>query len=460
MNRRSFVRDAGLLAAYTAAGFPKIAFANEPALKTIQVVKAASDFEREKLVRPFGFKGGYLTELWQIASKLESTSVKDAIGLATQSVLYGDAALFASRSESEGNALMYLLVSEVLQLVKKYSFTNPVELIEKIMPEGIAKGKQLTGKADLNINFIYNALVSVDNAAWLLYAKENNFNSFDAMIPAAYRPALSNHSDKIAIMYQVPYGMPMEDLRAAAKQGYFVIKIKTGYPGTQAEMLTGDMERLTQIHNAIKDVRTTHTPNGKLIYTMDANARYEKKETLLRYLDHAKKIGAFDQILLYEEPLNEANDESVNDVGIRIAGDESVHDEAAAIRRLDQGYTAIVLKGIAKTLSVSMKLAKLAHERNVPCICADLTVNPILIDWHKNLAARVAPFPGIGMGMMETNGDMNYRNWNQMLSYHPSNGASWMKSTNGVFELNKDFYQRSGGIFETSPHYTSMFQAG
>ena len=43
---------------------------------------------------------------------------------------------------------------------------------------------------------------------------------------------------------------------------------------------------------------------------MDANARYEKKETLLKYLDHARKIGAFDQILLIEEPLNEKNEES------------------------------------------------------------------------------------------------------------------------------------------------------
>jgi L-alanine-DL-glutamate epimerase-like enolase superfamily enzyme len=458
MNRRSFVRNAGLLTAYAAGGFPEMTFANNNNLKTIQVIKAAADFEREKLVRPFGFKGGYLTELWQIASKLDTATGKDAIGIATQSVLYGDAALFASRSESEGNALMYLLVSEALQLVKKHSFTDPVELVEKIMPEVIEKGKKLTGKPDLNVNFIYNALVSVDNAAWLLYARENDFTSFDTMIPARYQPALSHHNEKIAIMYQVPYGMPMEDLKAAAKQGYFVIKIKTGYPGTQAEMLQGDIERLTQIHNAIKDARTSHTPNGKLIYTMDANARYEKKETLMRYLDHAKKIGAFDQILLYEEPLNETNDELVHDVGVRIAGDESVHDEAAAIRRLDQGYTAIVLKGIAKTLSVSMKLAMLAHERQVPCICADLTVNPILIDWHKNLAARLAPFPGVGMGMMETNGDMNYRNWNQMLSFHPSNGASWMKRTKGVFELNKDFYQRSGGIFETSAHYKSMFR--
>ena len=46
------------------------------------------------------------------------------------------------------------------------------------------------------------------------------------MIPKAYKPALSHRNKKIAIMYQVPYGMPMQDLKTAAKQGYFVFKIK------------------------------------------------------------------------------------------------------------------------------------------------------------------------------------------------------------------------------------------
>ncbi len=456
MTRRAFVKNSSLLAAYAATGFPGMASAAQK-YKAITIVKTASEFEREKLIRPFGFKGGYLTELWQIASQLTAESGKTGTGIATQSVLYGDADLFASRSESEGNALMYVLVSEALRFAKSSPFTNPVELIEKILPAVSAHGKKIAGKADLNINFIYNALVSVDNAAWLLYAAENSLTSFDAMIPQPYKQALSYKNDKIAIMYQVPYGMPAEDLRKAASDGYFVFKIKTGYPGSQAQMLQGDIDRLTMIHDTLKNVRTNHTPDGKLIYTMDANARYEKKETLMRYLDHAKKIGAFKQIALYEEPFIETNDEEVNDVGIVIAGDESVHDEAGALRRLGQGYKAIVLKGIAKTLSVSMKLAKLAHDRNVPCLCADLTVNPILVDWHKNLAGRLKPFPGIGMGLMETNGDMNYRNWNQMLTYHPRADASWTKRTNGVFELNKDFYERSGGIFDKSPHYEAMF---
>jgi hypothetical protein len=457
MNRRGFVKNAGLIAAFTAGGFPEIPSTMQKAAKTIRVTKTAANFEREKLVRPFGFKGGFLTELWQIVAKLTSESGKEKIGLGTQSVLYGDADMFVTRSESEGNAMMYVLVSEAFKLVKQTPFTDPVDLFDKILPEFVSNAKKVTGKADLNINYIYNVLVSVDNAAWLLYAAENNLLSFDDMIPDHYKKCLSHRNDKIAIMYQVPYGMPVSDLKQAVQQGYFVFKIKTGSPGTQTEMLEGDKARLTQIHNAIKDARTEHSPNGKLIYTLDPNARYAKKETLLQYLDHAKKIGALDQIQLIEEPLHENNDEDVRDIGIRIAGDESVYNEAAALRRLEQGYGALVLKGIAKTLSASMKIARLAYERNVPCLCADLTVNPILVEWHKNLAGRLAPFPGIGMGLMETNGDMNYRNWSKMVTYHPLAGASWMKRKNGVFDLNKDFYNRSGGIFESSPHYVSMF---
>ncbi len=459
MDRRRFVKSAGVLAALSSINLPDLKASDSDALKMINIVGTQADFEREKLIRPFGFKGGYLTELWQVASRMQTDSGFSGIGIATQSVLYADADLFSRHSETVGNAMMYDLVIKSLDHVKKTPFRTPPELLEKILPAVIQEGIKITGKQDLNINFVYNALVGVDNAAWLSYAAENRFSSFEAMIPEQYKKALSHRNKKIAIMYQIPYGMPMEDLKNAVKQGYFVFKIKSGAPGSQSEMIQADIERLSLIHQTLKDFRTEQTENGKLIYTIDANARYEKKETLLKYLDHARKIGAFDQILLIEEPLNENNEESVADIDLRIGADESVHDEQSAIKRLDQGYKVMVLKGIAKTLSLSIKIAKLAADRNVPCMCADLTVNPILIDWNKNLAAHLAPFPGINMGMMETNGDMNYVNWKNMVNYHPSASASWMIPKNGVFELNSDFYHRSGGIFEPSEHYEGMFKS-
>jgi L-alanine-DL-glutamate epimerase-like enolase superfamily enzyme len=426
--------------------------------KAIQIVKTQSNFEREKLVRPFGFKGGYLSELWQTVSQMESASGNKKIGIATQSVLYGDADLFTVHSEANGNAMMYVLANRALDIVCQQPFNTPPELFDSIVPLVLAEGKKITGKADLNINFVYNALVSIDNAAWLIYAADNGFQTFESMIPNPYKNALRHRNERLAIMYQVPYGMPMQDLKDAVEQGYFVFKIKTGYPGTQAEMLQQDMDRLTLIHNVLKDLRTDHTIDGRIIYTMDANGRYEKKETLQRYLDHAKTIGAYERILLYEEPLAEANDENVSDLGVRIAADESAHDEESTLRRFDLGYGVLVLKGIAKTLSMSVKLARLAAERNIPCMCADLTVNPILVEWHKNLCAHVAPFPVINMGLIETNGDMNYANWDLMGKYHPGSDATWSQRKNGVFTLDKEFYDRSGGIFEVSPHYEGLFR--
>jgi L-alanine-DL-glutamate epimerase-like enolase superfamily enzyme len=239
--------------------------------------------------------------------------------------------------------------------------------------------------------------------------------------------------------------------------GYFFMKIKIGQPGTQEEMLQKDMDRLTAIHQAIGGARTPHTESGKLPYYFDANGRYEKKETLLKLLDHARKIGAFDQIAIIEEPFPEEADIAIHDIPVRIAADESAHTDTDAIRRMEMGYRAIALKAIAKTLSMTMKIAQAAFVRNVPCFCADLTVNPILVEWNKNVAARLAPFPGLGTGLLETNGHQNYKNWNTMRGYHPFPGASWASAKNGIFALDEDFYRLSGGIFQPSPHYEEMW---
>ena len=90
------------------------------------------------------------------------------------------------------------------------------------------------------------------------------------------------------------------------------------------------------------------------------------------------------------------------------------------------------------------------------CMAADLTVNPVLVDWNKNVAARLAPLPGFTTGMMETNGHQQYRRWSEMTSWHPCADASWRRVEGGVFVLDDDFYARSGCIFEESPHYRAL----
>ena len=147
----------------------------------------------------------------------------------------------------------------------------------------------------------------------------------------------------------------------------------------------------------------------------------------------------------------------VGDMGVTIAADESAHTVEDAAQRIEQGYKAIAVKAIAKTLSMTMRVTQLAYEKNIPCFCADLTVNPILVDWNKCVAARLEPFPNIGIGLQETNGHQYYKNWDKMLTYHPRANASWIHSRNGVYVTDKSFYDESGGIFHPSEHYENMF---
>jgi hypothetical protein len=98
-------------------------------------------------------------------------------------------------------------------------------------------------------------------------------------------------------------------------------------------------------------------------------------------------------------------------------------------------------------MSMSLKILKIAHEKGIPCFCADLTVNPILVDWNKNVAARLSVLPGMKIGVLESNGHQNYRNWEQMKKHHPMYGASWIEPKDGIFNLDQSFYKDSGGIF-------------
>ena len=461
--RRDFIKTAGAATGLGLASPPMMGMGSRVqgrsrAVKTVTIAEVDSNFEREPLIRPFGFKGGYMSEIWQTMAMMQSSSGVEKVGLCTQSVLWSDASVFAGHSEAAGNALMFNISERALQICKSRTFESPVHLMEEILEEVYEYGKDITGNPDLRKTFALNALVGVDNAAWLLFAAENGITNFDDLIPSAYSPPLSHHHKQVASIPLMAYSIPISEIEEAVEEGYFFMKIKIGQPGTQEEMLKKDMDRLSAIHKAIGHRETPWSENGKLPYYFDANGRYDKKETLLRLLDHALKIGAFDQIAVIEEPFPEELEIEVGDLGLRIAADESAHTDEDAIRRIEMGYSAIALKAIAKTLSMTMKIVQAAHERGIPCFCADLTVNPILVEWNKAIACRLAPFPGLGLGLLETNGHQNYRNWNTMVGYHPYPEAGWRKTREGVFKLDKDYYEKSGGIFAPSPHYQAMLR--
>ena len=416
------------------------------------------NFEREPLLKPFGFKGGYISTVWHTVVGLRSSSGSTGIGLGTQSVLWSDANVFAQHTPAGGNTLMLMLTEYALAYLKGRSYKHPMDLIDELLAEVLNYGITVTKNDNLRATFALNALVAVDFALWLLYASEHGIEDLDVLLPQNYKEPLSQRHDKLVSVPLLSYNTDEAGIKALLDDGYFVLKAKLGAPGNQQEMLAKDKKRLAEIHAFLKQHSTPHTPNGHIPYYLDANGRYEDKETLLRLLDHADAIGALERIIVLEEPFPESLDVDVSDLPVCVAADESAHTDIDAIERIEMGYSAIALKPIAKTLSMTLKIARAAHKRGIPCFCADLTVNPLLVEWNKAIAARLHAFPGIQLPMVETNGHQNYKNWAQMKSYLPNPNASWVDSTKGVFSLTPSFYTSNENLFSHSPHYTALLE--
>ena len=426
----------------------------------MKISKVNCNFEREPLSGPFGFKGSYMNEIWQSIAYMQSEKGCEAVCPGTQGVLWSDAGVFLSTSESAGNAMMFLVTSYGLKLAQDIEWENPMELLDVLLPKVYEYAKKVTCNEKLRLTFALNSLVAVDNAAWQLYCKEKGLTDFDAMIPEDIRGALAYKHDKLACIPLMSYGVGIGEIKQAVDDGYFFLKIKIGSDpdkdGDYGKMLEWDKRRLEDIHNLVKDVQIPYTETGHIPYYLDANGRYDSKERLMKLLDHADKIGALERLMIVEEPFPEEYKVDVSDVPVRLAADESAHSDKDAAERIELGYSAIALKPIAKTMSMSLKIAKIAHDKKIPCFCADLTVSPILVDWNKTMAARLAPLPGMKVGVLESNGHQNYKNWEQMKSHHPCSGAGWTEIRKGLFHLDKDFYARSGGIFDISPHYRDL----
>ena len=120
----------------------------------------------------FGFKGGYMSEIWQTISYLKSTSGHHQIGLCSQNVLWSDAKVFSSNSEAAGNSLMYAITEYAHKIIEGQSFKNPIDFLDEILPKVYDYAKRITDNPNLRKTFALNALVSVDNALWLLFSEE------------------------------------------------------------------------------------------------------------------------------------------------------------------------------------------------------------------------------------------------------------------------------------------------
>ncbi len=162
LTRREFVIKTGTLAAVSTVGLTsslcKSGTSKSKAMKPVSIQAVNSNFEREPLIRPFGFKGGYMSEIWQTMSWMQSGSGIEKVGLCTQSVLWSDASVFASHSEAGGNAIMYLMTERAMQMVKGQKFSSPVELLDNIREEVYDYGVKVSGRENLRKTFALNAL--------------------------------------------------------------------------------------------------------------------------------------------------------------------------------------------------------------------------------------------------------------------------------------------------------------
>jgi L-alanine-DL-glutamate epimerase-like enolase superfamily enzyme len=426
----------------------------------MKITKYNCIFEREPLIAPFGFKGGYGTEIWLNAAAFESEKGNRGLSNCVQSPLWSDSYVFLNNTQTAAQTMMFLVSSFASKMAINSSWETPFELLDYLLPLTYDYAKKVTDNEKLRLTFALNALVAVDNAAWMLYCKENEINSFEQMVPGEFKEALPCKHDKIACIPLITYGISISEVIKMVDDGFFFLKIKIGADpdkdGDQDKMLEWDKKRLTEIHDAIKNRTTPYTESGVIPYYLDANGRYDSKERLKELLNHADKIGALERILIIEEPFDEEYKIDVSDLPVRVAADESAHSDTDVVERMNLGYRAIALKPIAKTMSMSLKIAKIAHDNNIPCFCADLTVPPILIDWNKNVAARLEPLPGMKIGVLESNGHQNYLNWEKLQKQHPYYGASWTELKDGIFYTNDDFYQKSGGILQPSEHYKEL----
>ena len=415
----------------------------------MRIDKSYCAFEREALKTAFGFKGNALTYLLQSSVVLTDGDMT-GVGVGVQSVLWSDAGVFKTYGEDEGNRMMFAVTELATKKIQGESFDTPKDIIPFVFDDCYKLACEITGMK-VSATFVLNALVPLDFAAWMLYAKTGGKTDFDDI----YKGVCKNN--KLANIPLITYGTKLEDVVEMAKAGTCIFKVKIGSDpdkdGDLDKMLAWDKARALSIYEALKDIETEYTESGRIVYYFDANGRYDTKERLSEFLSFLDEHGILEQTVLFEEPFAEENEIYVGDLPVCLAADESAHSVEDVKKRIALGYKAITLKPIAKTLSVTMEMADYAYSMGAQCFCADLTVNPVMLEWNKNVAARIAPLRGMKIGVVESNGAQNYVNWEEMRGYLPYKS----EDTSGVmYTLDSDFYEKCGGVFEIPEHYLAF----
>jgi len=403
-------------------------------------------------IHSLGFKGGHLDELWQVSAAVETDSGLRAVGLGVESVLWSDSAVFNTFGPDEGNSLMLKTTAFAMQLLDGQTLERPDRMLQDILEDVLAYARKLTGFDNLRTTFVLNALTPVDWALWKLWREAQGCPDF-AGLTSAITAYLKPRQKAIGNIPLLSYSTPEQQIRELAEEGRSLFKIKIGSnPGGRGdmdEMLKWDIERLTQIHGILSAYATPDTVCGRPAYYLDANGRYDTAERVLRLMDAADRMGAMDRILLLEEPFPENALCRADGIPVPVAGDESAHSAEDAVRLIEEyGYTAIALKPIAKTLSVSLEVLEAAQRRGVQCFCADLTVNPGMAEMNKLFAAHLPAIRGMNIGVFESNGSQNYLNWDKMMEQYGLDGRPFAQMQGGKFLLDEEYYRCEGDVWK------------
>lgn len=417
------------------------------------------DIQREPFARPFAFKGAAFHEKWNLVVRLRDADGTEAFGLGGLAVLWSDAEVFGAHTEAGGNALMVAVLERALRVALGRAWERPPELLAAVRPAATAYARAITGRgASLQHTFVLNALVALDNAAWMLWARRWGVCSFDELVPDASGAVLGHRQARVAVTPAVGYTMPDTQVRLLLAEGAGVLKIKLGHPGDEAQMVAGDRRGLERLAGLLAAAATPLTESGRVALYLDANGRYRSRSALLHVMEHADTRGLLPDIVVLEEPYAADVSHRVDDLPVLVAADESLHDPDDVGRRRELGYGAVAVKPAGKTLSVAFDMLAAAAREGVTAFVADNACVPVLVEWNKKVAARLPSFPGIRGGMMESKGPQNYGRWQEMLDAHPCAGAAWLSERQGAYRLDEAYYRAAGGIFADPEPYLAALR--
>lgn len=414
----------------------------------VETVVAGVEFDisREPLRKPIGFKGAEFREKWISRITLHGATGAKATAFGGLAVLWADERVFLSHTETGANLIMASVTEFAVQRARGIPFRSPVELHDRLFEEVHEFARHVTRVDNLHPTFTLNAMVGLDHAAWLLHAAERKVGTFDEMLRSEFDGVLPEKHGAVAVIPLLSYTTTADEVVQLVDDGHFFLKVKIGAPGDAARMLDADKKRLLELHRLVGHRETSHTADGRIRFYLDANGRYRRRDQVESLLDFADEHGILPQISLFEEPFHESVEADVHGLPVVFAADESLHciDDVAA--RWEAGYRAIALKPAGKGLSITLRMAREAFRVGASCFVADSACTPILLDWNKNVAARLPALAGVDCGVMEANGPQQYARWDAMLQAHPAAARSWIRPTKGAFHFDRSFYAE-GGLF-------------